>query len=965
MERLGASQLLQPADYATMCRRVVDVAGCAAGQLKVILNGRDVSQESFLGYCQLYRHTTFPLCYARVNPRWEVAIGVSESNGASFDHISFVNGMATTRGGTHVNAVVQQVAKAVCDRLARLHPELKDTITPGLVRRHLFIGCNALIENPTFDSQMKEALTCGPTTWGSECNLTKKYLSQLVLPLEDGGPGIIEEVIAIGRGRQQATLFREIGGAKAKRRQLLSIPKLEDAHEAGGNNSCDCTLILTEGDSAKALAVAGLEVIGRENFGVFPLRGKFLNVRDASIDQLTNNAEVKALCSILGLDFDKEYDTMEERSQLRYGHIMLMTDQDMDGSHIKGLVMNFFRHFWPKILKPAVDLPLQKPFLSSFVTPLLKATPKKSKSEVLSFFSMAEYNEWRSSLESLDDLKNWNLKYYKGLGTSTPAEAKEYFTKFKQHVRPFHWNSTVDGELLDMVFDKNRAADRRDWILDEYDEQAIIVPDADHDNAVSFEDFVNKEMIHFSNADNIRSLPHVMDGLKPSQRKVLYACFKRKLKSEVKVAQLTGYCAEHTAYHHGEASLQSTIISMAQDFVGSNNINLLIPSGQFGTRLTGGKDAASPRYIFTYLAPIARLLFPEADDILLDHREDDGLMIEPFFYCPIIPLLLVNGSQGIGTGWSSFIPPHSPTDVVAYIRAKIDKSVELPRIRPWVRGFHGDIVPREDGSGFSTLGKIERKSSKSVLISELPVGRWTSDYKETLIKMREKNEIESFLENHTTTKVSFTVSSKSVQLDRFEKSGLHKFFKLVSSLPVTNMNAFDVNNRIVKFSSAEAIADSYFPVRLSLYSDRKSVLESEMNYTTTMMRNKARFIQAVADGDVDLVRQQHTKQDTLGRLMELGFDDSNTLKAVRSDNAVQSRVRDGAIAVDDEPEKSSKDEEGDFDYLLNMPLSSLTVERIQELHRDAERNESQLEVLKKTSPEDLWRSDLDQLEAHF
>jgi DNA topoisomerase-2 len=209
------------------------------------------------------------------------------------------------------------------------------------------------------------------------------------------------------------------------------------------------------------------------------------------------------------------------------------------------------------------------------------------------------------------------------------------------------------------------------------------------------------------------------------------------------------------------------------------------------------------------------------------------------------------------------------------------------------------------------------------------------------------------------------VSSKSVQLDRFEKSGLHKFFKLVSSLPVTNMNAFDVNNRIVKFSSAEAIADSYFPVRLSLYSDRKSVLESEMNYTTTMMRNKARFIQAVADGDVDLVRQQHTKQDTLGRLMELGFDDSNTLKAVRSDNAVQSRVRDGAIAVDDEPEKSSKDEEGDFDYLLNMPLSSLTVERIQELHRDAERNESQLEVLKKTSPEDLWRSDLDQLEAHF
>jgi DNA topoisomerase-2 len=165
---------------------------------------------------------------------------------------------------------------------------------------------------------------------------------------------------------------------------------------------------------------------------------------------------------------------------------------------------------------------------------------------------MAEYRAWKDGLDPVE-AKKYSVKYYKGLGTSTHAEAKEYFSNFEKHLRPFRWNSDVDGELLDMVFDKERAAERREWIINEYDENVGIDGDM-----VSYEDFINKEMVHFSHADNLRSLPSVIDGLKPSQRKVLYACFKRKLTSEVKVAQLSGYCAEHTAYHHGEASLQAT-----------------------------------------------------------------------------------------------------------------------------------------------------------------------------------------------------------------------------------------------------------------------------------------------------------------------------------------------------------------------------------------------------------------------
>lgn len=950
-------------DYAVMCRRVVDAAGCAAGQLKVFLNGIDVSKDSFEEYVDLYRkgdEGPSSMRYTNIGSRCSIGVGLSQSN--SFSSVSFVNGMATSRGGTHVNALVNQVTKYIQERATKLEPSLSSVITPSLVKRNLFLACNAYIENPTFDSQMKENLTSSPSNFGSSFSIPEKFLKELVQSEEDSGPGIIDEVLRSAKGRQQANLFRQVGGKKNKR-QLLSIPKLEDAHNAGLKDAPACTLILTEGDSAKALAVAGLEKIGRENFGVFPLRGKFLNVRHASVEQLSKNAEVKALISILGLDFDREYDTMDERKELRYRHIMLMTDQDTDGSHIKGLVMNFFRHFWPKLLKPTIDDQSGKPFLSSFLTPLLKAN-RKSRKETLSFYSLAEYNAWRQSLVDVnDDIGNWKVKYYKGLGTSTQVEAKEYFAEFDKHHVQFRWKSELDGELLDKVFDKSRAADRRRWIANEYDTDATVSYEvADSNNYVSYEDFVNKEMIHFSNSDNIRSLPNVIDGLKPSQRKVLHACFKRKLKSEIKVAQLSGYCAEHTAYHHGEASLQSTIIGMAQDFVGSNNLNLLVPSGQFGTRLVGGDDAASPRYIFTHLSPIARYLFPEDDDVLLDYLEDDGQQIEPKFFCPIIPLLLVNGAQGIGTGWSTFIPQHEPMSVIDYIRAKLDQTLNLPRIEPHVRGFRGTI---ERGvSSYTSYGRIDVLDNKTVHIDELPVGVWTNKYKAFLLTMQSKGLIINFKEDHTTTKVSFTVKLKPSQLHRMQQSGLEQSFKLKSNLQLTNMNAFDVHGGIQKFESAESIADAYFPNRLTLYHDRKSVLISEMKYKSALLENKARFIQLVSEGKIDLVGGRLSEDKTVSVLRSHGFNTMYELKSIRNDNSLRKNpgkhhdtAKENELILDNDKIDQS------FDYLFKMPLSSLTSDKISTLTKDASEKRTNLDSIRNLRSEELWLSDLDKLAA--
>jgi len=612
------TNILPEAEYQLMKRRVVDIAGTSNGKLTVTLNGEVINVNSFDEYINLYRQQSsissnnLPMVYQKLNTRWEVSIGLSDTkSNQGLESISFVNGMNTSRGGTHIDIIAKQVSQYIADYInTKMSKQLESlsgnggggtpiNVTPRMVKRHLLLCVNSLIENPSFDSQMKECLTTNPENFGTSSSnsgsfeLPKSYLKKLVKPMlildEDsdgsssdsdneepnnnnskGGPGIVEEVLRMAMGQQQvsmAKLLKEVGASgKQTKRQVLSIPKLEDANHAGGTKGSECTLILTEGDSAKALAVAGLEVIGRDKHGVFPLRGKFLNVRNVSVSQLAKNVELKAICTIMGLQFEKTYETIEERDTLRYGHVMIMTDQDPDGSHIKGLIMNVFRHFWPALLRPPKGIKKDeeeqyRPFMSMFVTPLLKATKKgkKKNKESLSFFSMAEYNEWRESLMDDNEIHKWNIKYYKGLGTSTPAEAKEYFVDFIQHYRPFKWKSEKkDGGRIDMAFEKDRADDRKDWILEEYDEKCTVTIDTTDGNSVTYGDFVDNELIHFSNANNIRSLPNVIDGLKPSQRKVLYACFKRNLKDEIKVAQLAGYCAEHTAYHHGEASLHAT-----------------------------------------------------------------------------------------------------------------------------------------------------------------------------------------------------------------------------------------------------------------------------------------------------------------------------------------------------------------------------------------------------------------------
>ena len=333
-------------------------------------------------------------------------------------------------------------------------------------------------------------------------------------------------------------------------------------------------------------------------------------------------------------------------------------------------------------------------------------------------------------------------------------------------------------DAITLAFEKKRADDRKDWLM-KYDRLKIIQNDV---KEVPIFDFVHRELIHFSNDDINRSIPNVIDGMKPSQRKVQFGCILRKLfkkQDEIKVAQLSGFISEKTSYHHGEASLQGTIIGMAQNYVGANNVNQLHPSGQFGTRLLGGEDHASARYIFTYLSDWNRLIFRPEDDPILTYLNDDGSSIEPEYYVPIIPMVLVNGAEGIGTGFSTTILQYNPIQIIDNLMLMMDNK-PVKEMYPWFKGFKGKVEKVENGFNVKGTYKVDKENSK-IVISELPVGTWTTKYKEHLDKLEEDKVIKGFKDKNTDETVYIEVQFTDDNLfDLIEKKKLDATLKMTT-----------------------------------------------------------------------------------------------------------------------------------------------------------------------------------------
>lgn len=536
---------------ALFTKRVYDMAGVTDSSVRVFLNGEKLDTKTFKDYVKLCQQSTIAklqeegretsLEFLQINDRWTVAVCASTGQ---FEQCSFVNSICTSKGGSHVSYITDQIATHLEKEFKKKNKKVKG-MKKSQIKNFLCVFVNCLIENPSFDSQTKDTLTTATRNFGSTAELPPKFLKAVA----SKKMGILDAISSYASFKS-----RKIGREGRKIKNVRGIPKLDDANRAGTKDSHKCVLILTEGDSAKTLAVSGLSIVGRDYYGVFPLKGKPLNVREAKHSQVANNDEIQNIVKIMGLKRDFEY-TADTVKKLRYGSIMIMADQDHDGSHIKGLLINFL-HWYNK------SLLLIPGFLREFITPIVKAT--KGKKEVKIFYTLPEYETWIESLgedeeASSKELKKWKVKYYKGLGTSTAKEAKEYFGNLERNMLNFAWKES-DEECIKLAFASQKRDERKTWISSVTSETFLDHKVCSDQGYVRYDEFFNKEFVLFSKASVLRAIPNVVDGFKPSQRKVLFACFKRKLHSEIKVAQLAGYVSEHGAYHHGEASLMSTIV---------------------------------------------------------------------------------------------------------------------------------------------------------------------------------------------------------------------------------------------------------------------------------------------------------------------------------------------------------------------------------------------------------------------
>ena len=871
-------------------KRAIDLVGLVSNNVKIKVNN-DIYDSSWKNYL-LYYKDDFIIDHCN---NWEFALRFNNNDYDTDTHISFVNGIYTSRNGKHLEYFIDLI-------FPKLQKLVSNELTRKLVKDYLNIALKTSIVNPAFSSQTKEELMTPSTKFGIECDINTKFWDLIK------NSNIISNLKQVVSLSSQKILSKLEGSKKSK---IKGVSKLEDANYAGTKKSMLCTLILTEGDSAKATAISGISAIkdGRNIYGVYPLRGKLLNVREASTYQLANNNEITELKKILGLKAGVK------REELRYGSILLMMDADEDGSHIKGLIINFFDYFYSHLMQ-------EKGFLKILITPVVKVSNNK---ETYSFPNLRAYSIWKEK----NNNNKWQIKYYKGLGTSTSKEAQEYFINIDKNTIDILNEDNNNIDIL-LAFGKEQVINRKTWLL-KYDANNIL--QLEPPSTITVKQFINQELIHFSNYDNIRSIPSIIDGFKPSQRKVIYSCLKKNLIMEMKVAQLAGAVAELTAYHHGEASLMGTIVNLAQNFIGSNNINLLEPIGQFGTRLLGGKDSASPRYIFTKISNNLNLIIKKEDNHILEYLDDDGYQIEPKNYYPIIPLSLINGAEGIGTGFSTYIPNFKLKDIVLWFINKLNNN-KTSKLEPYYESFKGRIFNYDEDTWISE-GVLEIINN-TIIIKELPVKLWTTDYKDFLENLIEEKDslFKSYQNLSSDTTIEFILKIEPEHIDHVNKllnnidehglSNLHKILHLYKTIKVSNLTLYDSNYKLKTYKSIEDILEEFYIFRLDIYEKRRLKLIEIYEKDKSYYLNQSRFIELVMN---------------------------NTKVFKMDENKINEYLQDNKI----------KKYENSYDYVINLSFKQLNIDNLNKLKNKIKEIDSKIKELNNKTKKDLWLDDLSNL----
>jgi len=421
-----------------------------------------------------------------------------------------------------------------------------------------------------------------------------------------------------------------------------------------------------------------------------------------------------------------------------------------------------------------------------------------------------------------------------------------------------------------------------------------------------------------------RAIPSVIDGFKPTQRKIIHIAsqvWKSGSEKNLKVFQLSGKVASDAFYHHGDMSLSNAIINLAQKF--KNNAPLLEEDGQFGSLRS--PQAGAPRYIGTKLSPNFKLIYKDFE--LLEYKEEEGETIEPKFFLPVIPTVLINGGSGIAVGFASNILNRDIRDIIdACIKYLGGKNVGI--LKPGLNGFIGDFIQDESlRKKWIIRGKFQRVNTNTIKIIELPPSMTYEKYEEVLDKLVDSKEIVSYDDN-CKDNIDYTIKFTRTQLENLQDESIYKLLKLEES-ETENFNTLDEFGKLKIFESAEEILKYFVDFRLIFYEKRKEHQLQSLLHELSILGNRGKFIKLILDGK--LVVNNTPKSEIISQIELNNFD-----------------------KVDDS-----------YDYLLRMPIYSLTKEVFDKLKSDFTSKKEEIEILKLKEPKELYLKDLNDLKKNF
>ena len=902
-------------------------------------------------------------------PELEILILDTPDNGRC---VSYVNGLITSDGGAHVNAVQIPIFKYLTKLLneGKKKQDKKFNISPKNIRPHLSFIVNARVGNPAYNSQSKTKLTSPNISFSFGDNELKKFNDW--------------EIIGRLRAEMEAIAYKNASDSDGKKRKHIEMDSGEDAGDAGTKNSMKCSLFLVEGKSAANYPQKRICMLkgGKKFNGYMPLKGKFLNVTKASTVKYSGNKVISSIKQIIGLREGVDYTLDHNIETLRYGFIILTVDADDDGMHIMAHLLNFFREKFPGLLK--------RNMIGYLRTPMVKVF--KNNKILHRFFNQKAFESWSKTAKNKSTL---NIKYYKGLGTSNDKDIEDDLVHAPTIVC-FYDDECVKN--FNVAFHEDNAEERKKWIVKWRDVSQVddiisvnISEISNSEEAIKAQDisqFLNRELVSYSVASLFRAIPSEYDHLKESQRKALYSAlvyfnYDPKKGKSIKTGRFANKAADMSHYHHGEKSLTDTIIKMAQDFTGSNNFGYFKKDGQFGTRADGGENAADARYSETHLTWWVPFVYQKESIDLIERRKVEDEDAEPLWLPGVIPMGIVNGTNGIATGWSTSSPSHNPLDVIKWYKTRCT-DVDPEPISPWFDDYAGrmeivdrnnkgektiiteeEILPtdintknpitsptrllhqiddddkeidRENLAIFrhaknskytlKTYGKYEvtkfhKNDGPVITITELPIKTWIGRYRKWLESELHKKGPDKYIfdmvDSSTTEKPHFEIHWNS-RVKEFNYNTLH----LIRNFGLSNITLIDHDGFPTKYDSIENVMEKYYINMVKHYEQVRANRIMFEEEKVKSLNNKIKFVTSVLNKDIILLRVKEEE--------------------------IKQKMKELEIPYDIYEKSKSKD------------FSKESIEKYQKLIEEAE---ARLLIATKTSSQEIWLGRLNILEKEF